>query len=183
MYDYQRHRFPNMDGSVCVYLPLRLQQGWPEASCEPEAGNFIIAISLDQVRALPKPIQFFAVTLYAGVKDAEARNWYFNLRLVLRLKFSYMATHKRVGAGHSCRVEQNHHLGINGVNAEWRGLAWQSEDTLSPPLPSHNHPYTLNMDSLLLELIVACLAEHQLRKWIRSVFSAALFFSCRCCQR
>src|SRR5215469_5771259 len=55
--------------------------------------------------------------------------------------------------------------------------------TLRPSLsPSSPHPYTLNLDSLLLELIAACLAGRQLRKWIRSVFSAALFFSC-CCQK
>jgi len=79
------------------------------------------------------------------------------------------------GAGHNRKAEKNPNRGINGVNAEWRSSAGRSEDTPSTP---PRHPYTLNVNSLLLELIAACLAQHQLRKWIRSVFSAALLFSC-----
>jgi len=73
-----------------------------------------------------------------------------------------------LGAGHNRKAEKNHNRCINGVNY---GVA-QSGCT------ERRHsilPRQLNLDSLLLELIVACLAEHQLRKWIRSVFSAAPF--------
>jgi hypothetical protein len=84
--------------------------------------------------------------------------------------------HALLDVVHNHMAKENYNPGINGVHT--KRLVWpdRAKTLLSPPLPPPTTPIYSYMESLLLELIAPCLAEHQLRKWIRSVLYAAHSF-------